>query len=270
MILRIGCRLMLILFPFLSVLPQTGVFVPAVNYGGKQEITDLIKNEMVYPQMAMDNQDEGTVIIEFVVKSDGTPENVHIAKPLNPDIEKEALRIFSFLLWTPAKLEGKNVDDELSLEIDFKIKKYQRNVKQRGYEQIHYLHNPIDMSFRIFEPAELSKLPKPLYSNEGMKFGDFIIQNLKYPDAAKKQGISGTVELFFVIETSGLVTNVKVVHEVGAGCSEEAVRLLKLLKWYPGLKDGMAVRTSMKLSITFNISDMENMKYVPANNSNQI
>lgn len=249
---------------------QTGYYLPAENYGGKQALKDLTRLEMVYPDEARQNNDEGTVVIKFTVNSSGKAQDVRIVESVSKSIDKEALRLFNHLLWTPARSKGTTVDQQMETEFRFKLRKYDKNVKHRGYDQIEYPFKPVDESLTIYQPKVLDSLPKPVYSSGNMSFSDFIIQNLKYPDAARKQGIQGTVDMFFVVEPSGNVTNYKVENGVGAGCSEEALRLLQLLHWRPGIKDGKAVRTAMKLSITFNLENSENMKYVPANNASQI
>lgn len=249
---------------------QMAYYQPAENYGGKQALKDLTKLEMVYPEEARENNEKGTVVISFTVNPSGEPENIRVTQPVSESLDQEALRLFSLLLWTPARSKGTTISEDLETEFNFKLKKYLKEVKHRGYDQIPYPYSPVCESLEVYKTTSLDSMPRPVYDENGMKFADFIIQNMKYPDAAQKQGISGTVELFFVVEPSGNITNYKIEKSVGAGCNEEAIRLLKLLRWYPGIKDGKAVRTAMKLSITFNLEDSENMRYVPANNASQI
>lgn len=258
----------LILISTLSA--QSVYYTPAENYGGSQALKELIKSEMVYPEKAQQNKEEGKVVLQFTVASDGTVKDLNKAVSAGQKLDKEAIRILNHLLWTPAKSKGTQVDDKSEVEITFKLKKYLKCVKQRGYDQIEYAHTPVDKSLAIYEFSELDAAPIPIYEEGSKKFGEFILQNMKYPEEAKKRGVSGTVELFFIIEPSGNITNLKTEKTVGAGCNEEAKRLLKLLRWYPGIKDNQAVRTAIKLSITFNLDDTDNMKYVPANNTNQI
>lgn len=255
---------------FSSIQAQSVYYTPAENYGGKQEFKDLIKNEMVYPDISREKKEEGKVIIECTIAADGTVKNKQVTTSAGENLDEEALRLFSYLLWTPAKSKGTSVADQCQLEFDFKLKKYLKNVKSRGYDHIEYLHKPVDESFTIYEFNALDEAPYPLYDEPDTKFVDFIIKNMKYPEDAKKRGVSGIVEMTFIVEPSGNISNLKIEKNVGAGCNEEAVRLAKLLKWFPGIKDGLAVRTAMKLSITFNLEDSENMKYVPANNNSQI
>lgn len=256
---------------FCAMLPAQSVYyTPATNYGGNQALKDLIKSEMVYPEQARILKQEGTVLLQFIVDKDGKVKDLNIAESAGKSLDNEAIRLFNHLLWMPAQSKGTTVDDKSEVEFQFKLKKYSKCVKQRGYDQIEYLYPPINNDLLIYEQKDLDSVPKPLYKNEKTKFGDFMLQNMKYPDEAKKRGVSGTVELFFIVEPSGNITNLKIEKGVGAGCSEEAMRLVKLLQWSPGLIGNNAVRTAIQLSITFNLNNSDDMKYVPANNSNQI
>lgn len=242
---------------------------PVENFGGKQQLRTFIDEELVYPEKALREKTEGKVVITCTVTRDGETRDVKVSQPVSPEIDAEALRIFDFLLWEPAVFRGTKLDDQVSVEVEFKIKKYQRVVKKRGYDAIVYPYEPVDQTMTIFDPDQLRTPLKPIYDRQDMRFSDFVRENLVYPPAALKQAISGTVELFFVVEPSGRSSNIKIVHGVGGGCNEEAIRLLKLIKWTPGIFEGKAVRTRMTLSLTFNLADYENMRYVPANNNNQ-
>lgn len=244
-------------------------FNPAQNYGGKQQFSDFIASEMVYPEKALKDRTQGTVEIKCMVTAQGEVRNKVVSRSVSPEIDAEALRLFGYFLWDPSTYRGVPKDDEVAVEIDFKIRKYRRAVKRRGYETIGYPHQPVDSSMKVYHLSQLDTPPRPVYEDSKMKFANFVMDNLVYPEAALRQDISGTVELFFVVEPWGRISNVKVTQHVGGGCSEEAVRLLKLLKWSPGILQEMAVRTEMTLSITFNLADYENLRYVPASNTNQ-
>ncbi len=82
----------------------------------------------------------------------------------------------------------------------------------------------------------------------------FIQKNLKYPEIALENGIEGTVVVEFVVERDGSITNIKVLKEIGAGCGNEAMRIVKLMpKWNPGKQRDMAVRVKMRAPIKFRI-----------------
>lgn len=82
----------------------------------------------------------------------------------------------------------------------------------------------------------------------------YLASNIKYPELAKKEKIQGTVYVSFVVEKDGSVTNIKVLRDIGAGCGEEAVRVVRQMpKWKPGRQRGQRVRVQYNLPIKFSL-----------------
>ncbi len=78
---------------------------------------------------------------------------------------------------------------------------------------------------------------------------NLISSNLVYPNFAKLVRVEGKVLVQFVVEPNGEITNVSVLHGVGYGCDQEAVRIVKLL---PNMKPGerrMGKFSKFKVSI---------------------
>ena len=83
-------------------------------------------------------------------------------------------------------------------------------------------------------------------------FYEYVKGNLKYPGQAKRMDIQGKVFVQFVIEKDGTITDVVAIKGIGAGCDEEAVRVLQNSpKWKPAKQRGKPVRQRMVLPITF-------------------
>lgn len=92
----------------------------------------------------------------------------------------------------------------------------------------------------------------PNYPGGMANFYKLIANNIKYPEAAKKNNIEGIVLVSFIIEKNGTLSNVEVQRGLGYGTDEEAVRVLKLSqKWSPGTQKGKAVRVKYNLPIKF-------------------
>jgi len=82
----------------------------------------------------------------------------------------------------------------------------------------------------------------------------FMVENIKYPEEAKKAGIQGKVFVTFVIQADGAVTDVKVLRGIGGGCDEEAVRVVKMMpNWIPGEDKGKKVAVQFNLPIKFRL-----------------
>jgi len=76
----------------------------------------------------------------------------------------------------------------------------------------------------------------------------FINQQLIYPPNAKRNRIQGECVIGLVLEADGTVTNVCAVKNIGGGCGEEAMRVVKLLKFKaPGYKVQTSVPVNFKL-----------------------
>jgi TonB family protein len=82
----------------------------------------------------------------------------------------------------------------------------------------------------------------------------FMVENLKYPENAKKSGIQGRVFVTFVVEKDGTVTDVSVLRGIGGGCDEEAVRVIEAMpKWLPGRHRSEPVRVRFNMPIHFSL-----------------
>ena len=80
----------------------------------------------------------------------------------------------------------------------------------------------------------------------------YLAKNLRYPDQALRQHVSGKVFVRFILSDTGRVTDATVVRGPGAGLNEEALRLVWLMPaWQPARQHSQAVRVSCTLPITF-------------------
>lgn len=78
--------------------------------------------------------------------------------------------------------------------------------------------------------------------------------HLQYPEQALQKGVQGTIHLFLDINHKGEVKHVKVISGIGHGCDEEAVRVVKMMKFKAEKVRGMHVVYHHKLQIHFRIN----------------
>lgn len=82
----------------------------------------------------------------------------------------------------------------------------------------------------------------------------FFAANIKYPEIARRAGVEGRVFVQFVIGKDGSITQVQVAKGIGAGCDEEAIRVVKMMpKWTPGKQNGRPVLVQVVVPIQFKL-----------------
>ncbi len=83
-------------------------------------------------------------------------------------------------------------------------------------------------------------------------FRTWIQQNLRYPEIAQENGISGKVYVQFAVNSRGEVVDVKVVRGVDPALDKEAVRVVSSSpKWVPGKQRGKPVKVQFTFPIVF-------------------
>lgn len=82
----------------------------------------------------------------------------------------------------------------------------------------------------------------------------FIAMNLNYPEKAIEKGITGTVLVKFVVEKDGSITHIRVTRDIGGGCGDEVIRMMKAMpRWKPGKSSGKPVRVEFMLPVAFKL-----------------
>ena len=82
----------------------------------------------------------------------------------------------------------------------------------------------------------------------------WLTKNLKYPEMAKAQQISGRVVVSFIINADGTVEDAKLLNNVDPMLDREALRVVRMMpKWNPGLSGGKACRTLVHMPVVFKL-----------------
>lgn len=143
--------------------------------------------------------------------------------------------------------DEEEIEEEIEVELDVEIN------EETVVEDIVFEEAPaeeeVDEVFTIVED-------QPGFPGGTAAFYKFVGDNMNYPAQARRMGIEGRVFVQFVVDKDGTVTEVVAVKGIGAGCDEEAVRVLKSSpKWKPGKQRGRAVKVRMVLPIIFKLNN---------------
>lgn len=77
---------------------------------------------------------------------------------------------------------------------------------------------------------------------------EFINKNLQYPPMAKRNRIQGQCIVSVTLNPDGTTTNMRILKNMGAGTGEEALRIIKLLKFNaPGYSVQSSIPVNFKL-----------------------
>ena len=105
-----------------------------------------------------------------------------------------------------------------------------------------------------YSPYDVDKAPEFFKGDERHFLESWVYVYLRYPEEAIIMGTQGVVNVEFVVEADGTVTNVKVVRGVDELLDKEAVRVVSVSpKWRPAIKNGEKVRVKYSLPIEFRL-----------------
>ncbi|MFI5134925.1 MAG: energy transducer TonB [Chitinophagales bacterium] len=207
-------------FTFVEQMPQFP--------GGQESLMEFLESNLQYPDSARHYDVEGRVVANFIVNEDGSICDAKIVHGLGHGCDEEVLRVISIMpKWIPGKQNGTLVKVYFNLPVTFK------------------LAEP--------DPSK-PNITSPSYPGGDDSLHAFVQKNLIYPKAAKKNKTEGQVVLSFVIDSVGKTRDAKVYKSIGAGCDEEAIRILNLIPhWNPGTKNGKAATMPYYLEVQFTL-----------------
>jgi len=180
--------------------------------------------------------------------------------PLTLVILKEDRQKFSF---NPTAYNNKRICARGGISkgngsLQIVVKSPEQIITEQKYREI----NRIDESGNMYEPinAVIADADDPVSNPEtppqyigGMEaWLDYLTKNLKYPTKAKELGIKGRVQVLFIVEKDGSLSDIKVIRGLEPGCNEEALRLVKTgTKFKPAMHRGEVVRAYHSVLVRF-------------------
>jgi TonB family protein len=90
--------------------------------GGNDAMFKFINNNLKYPQIAVEQGIQGTVVVQFIVNELGIIENPRIVRGIDPSLDLEALKvILKMPQWKPGKQNGKSESVQMTIPIRFRL-----------------------------------------------------------------------------------------------------------------------------------------------------
>ena len=226
--------------------------------GGMAGWNKYLSENLRYPPDAQRKGIEGTVIVAFVVNTDGTTTDIEILRSVGGGCDEEVIRIVQGSpKWTPGMQRGTPVRTRMRLPLRFMLG---GTDPSRDSTEVSLNAVPLPPTDGQDSTKENSAIffdlvdtpPSPVGGLEAWK--RHLSDNLTYPTSARMKGIQGTVLVSFIVNTDGSIEGVELVQGIGGGCDEEAIHIIKISpRWTPGMINGKAVRTRMKIPVSFKL-----------------
>lgn len=238
--------------------------MPEFTGGGMPALMEYLSKNIKYPEAAMKKGIQGRGIVQFVVEKDGSITNVKILRSVDPELDKEAVRVVSAMpKWKPGTQRGEAVRVRFTVPVMFRLTEDKTPVKYAPIEnKINELvvvgyapeGTTVPEEGTIFEVVE----QMPEYPGGMPAMMEFISKNIKYPAAAQQAKIQGRVTIQFIVNTEGNIINPRVLRSADPLLDAEAIRLTTIMpKWKPGMQRGQAVNVKYTVPIMFRLQEPE-------------
>ena len=170
--------------------------------GGMRAGLEFMARNLRYPTKAREAGKQGRVIVQFVVRTDGSLSDFKVLCPVDPWLDAEAIRVISTMpKWKPGMQDGKPVSVKFTLPVTFMLEGTNNKPKsgdndvvvvgygvQKSEESVDVptikLHNPMDElsitgDFKI-DSVGSSKASgvSPLVIMDGLEVSDDVIKKL--------------------------------------------------------------------------------------------
>ena len=252
--------------------------------GGMDALSKFIKSSINYPETAISKGVEGKVIVSFIVEKNGTVTNATVVTPVDPDLDKEAVRVVgSMPEWTPGTLNGAPVRVKYSIPVRFSLPKFtttpivsenERLKKEwkaidEKYDAKHQNDSPSatptlkivgagksnktnmkQIKGKVYDVVDLM----PIFPGGSSGLMTWLSQNVRYPVVAQENGVQGRVVVRFIVEEDGKITHTEVVMKKDPSLDFEAERVVRSMpNWTPGKQNGKPVRVIYNVPISFRL-----------------
>ncbi|NNE26015.1 MAG: energy transducer TonB [Saprospiraceae bacterium] len=163
---------------------------------------------------------------------------------LNTVLKRYFPILFSTLLVIPVSLKGQTKDSRNYSDEVFKI-----------VEEMPRFPGCENVGKSIDEKFECSK----------EKMMQYVFSNLKYPEAAAKAGVEGTVVAQFIVNKKGRLEDISIIRDIGSNCGDAVIEVLNSMnsmeeRWTAGRQRGIPVKVQYAIPVKFKLDVSEDSK----------
>ncbi len=215
----------------------------------ERSLLTILSRNIRYPEEARQANIEGTVVVAFVIETNGRISNIRLIKDIGGGCGAEAIRVLQALddaglRWQPAQIKGQPVRMRQAVPLRFRLEE----------APPFYLNDRGDTIY-----TALDTLPRFMGAGEDTLIA-FVLRELRYPRTYRDSCRVGVIETALLVRADGSIEidNQLDFNNLGMDFQWEAIRLINRTAglWTPAYYGGRPVTTSVPLRVLFK-SDAE-------------
>jgi TonB family protein len=213
-----------------------------VSYpGGELALQRFLDKNNVFNSSKSELSIEGIVVIRLSIDSCGIISNKTVMRGIGGDIDEEALRLADLLVFNPAtNLYGKATMSEYILKVYF----------DKPTKEYRTMDVAIPLEVDEFKEQYFNNGPAS-FAGGKRKMRQYFKNNIVYPPDISERDIEGKVKLLICIDYFGYLSIVHVLSSPDVRLNEEAIRLVKSVRWKPEIRNNETLRSFLTIDIKF-------------------
>lgn len=154
--------------------------------------------------------------------------------------------------FTITEVKDEEIIEDLDLSLDVEV------TEDQAMEVVEFVEPEEVVEEEVVDEIFMIVEEQPMPKGGLESFYAYLAEALVYPPKATRLGISGSVFVQFVVEKDGSISNVELAKGIGAGCDEEAMRVIaNAPAWNPGKQRGIPVRVSKIIPVKFILANAQ-------------
>ncbi|HMT73472.1 MAG TPA: N-acetylmuramoyl-L-alanine amidase [Chitinophagaceae bacterium] len=202
-----------------------------------------------------------TTITMFIVAIDGSISDIRPLTRHGYGMEEEAIRVISKgPKWVPAIVNGKPVKSYRKQPITFQVLQEQVYNGEKNDNSVTITKDMLNEVVIVgYQKEPNNKIEEPAHFPGGVEsWRKYLSTNINANVPVDSGAAPGTykVEIQFIVDIDGFLSDIRPLTKHGHGMEQEAIRLIsKGPKWIPAKQNGNFVKSYIKIPVIFEITE---------------
>lgn len=173
--------------------------------GGMSALMQYFRKNMRYPEAAKKRGTQGRVVVRFVVGKDGSVRNPKVLRPVDEELDAEAIRLVKAMpKWKPGMEGGQAVDAKFTVPVKFSLGDGQSGDSADGMAEEGVAVGNGKEPLYVVDGKEVSPSVMSALNPERIK-GVTVLKDKSATELYGEKGKNGVILITLEQETSGIV-----------------------------------------------------------------